>query len=78
MNSELCHVGFPTALPNDLRQCYGQLPSPQCTNITYMNTFVHKMLLLSINDADIRNIICHLTHAISNLNRLHVSSINYM
>ena len=78
MNSELCHVGIPTALPNELRQRYGQLPSPQCTNITYMNTFVHKMLLLSINDADIRNIICHLTDAISNLNRLHVSSINYM
>ena len=76
MDSELCHVGFPTALSNSLLQRYGQLPSPQCTNITYMNTFVHKMLSF-INDADIRNIICHLTDAISNLNRLHVSTTMY-
>ena len=76
MDSELCHVGFPTALPSDLRQRYNQLPSPQCTNITYINTFVHKMLLFLINanDSDIRNIICHLTDAVSNLNRLHVST----
>ena len=69
----MCFVGSPTALPNDLRQRYDQLPSPQCTNITYMNTFVHRMLSF-INDADIRNIICHLTDTVSNLNRLHVST----
>ena len=70
----MCYVGTPTALPNDLQQRYNQIPSPQCTNITYMNTFVHKMLLF-LNDADIRNIVCHLNDAISNLNRLQVSTI---
>ena len=72
----MCHVGFPTALSNSLLQRFDLLPTPQCTNITYMNTFIHKMLSF-INDADIRDIICHLTDAISNLNRLHVSTTIY-
>ena len=74
MTPEMCFKREPIILPPALQQRYDQLPSPQCTNITYMNTFVHKMLLLLINDADVRNIICHLTDAVSNLNRLHVST----
>ena len=75
MTPEMCFKGQPTPLPATLQQRYNQLPSPQCTNITYMNTFVHKMLLFLSDDADIRNIICHLSDAVSNLNRLHVSVI---
>ena len=41
------------------------------TDVTYMHTFVNKMLLF-LNDADIRNFVCHLNEAISNLNRLQV------
>ena len=74
MTPELCHKGFPTILPTAHQQHYDQLPSPQCTNITYMHTFVDKLLLF-LNDADIRNIVCHLNEAISNLNRLQVSII---
>ena len=74
MTPESCREEPLTPLPTVLLQRYAQLSSPQCTNITYINTFVHKMLLL-INDADIRNIICHLNEAISNLNRIHVSTI---
>ena len=74
MTPEMCFKGQSTPLLATLQQRYDQLPSPQCTNITYMNTFVHKMLSF-LNDADIRNIVCHLTDAISNLNRLHVSII---
>ena len=73
MIPEMCFKGQPTILSDALLQRYDQLPSPQCTNITYMYTFVHKMLSF-INDADIRNTICHLTDAVSNLNRLHVST----
>ena len=72
MTPEMCFKGQLTILPAALQQHYDQLPSPQCTNITYMNTFVHKLLLF-LNDADIRNIVCHLNEAISNLNRLQVS-----
>ena len=74
INPKWCHVGFPTDLSNSLQQRYDQLPSPQCTNITYIHTFVNKMLLF-LNDVDIRNIVCHLNEAISNLNRLQVSTI---
>ena len=74
MTPEMCFKGQPTILPAalDLKRHYDQLPSPQCTNITYMHTFVDKLLLF-LNDADIRNIVCHLNEAISNLNRLQVS-----
>ena len=61
-----------TTYHSSIQQRYDQLPSPQCINITYMNTFVHKLLLF-LNDADIRNIVCHLNEAISNLNCLQVS-----
>ena len=74
MTPEICFKGQLTSLPNNLQQRYDQLPSPQCTNITYMHTFVNKMLLF-LNDADIRNIVCHLNEAISNLNCLQVSTI---
>ena len=74
INQKSCHVGFPTDLSNSLQQCDDQLPSPQCTNITYMYTFVNKMLLF-LNDADVRNIVCHLNEAISNLNCFQVSTI---
>ena len=75
MTPEMCFKAQPTILSVALQQRYDQLPSPQCTNITYMNTFVHKMLSF-ITDADIRNIICHLSDAVSNLNRLQVSMHN--
>ena len=73
MTPEMCFKGEPIILSTAFQQCYDQLPSPQCTNITYMNTFVHKMLLI-VNDADIRNAICHLTEAVSNLDNLQVST----
>ena len=74
MTPEMCFKGELTSLTSNLQQRYDQLPSPQCTNITYMHTFVNKMLLF-LNDADIRNIVCHLNEAVSNLNRLQVSTI---
>ena len=74
MTPEMCFKRQLTSLPSNLQKHYDQLPSPQCTNITYMHTFVNKMLLF-LNDADIRNIVCHLNEAISNLNRIQVSTI---
>ena len=74
MTEEWCEVGSLTALPTALQQRYDQLEAPQCTNFTYIKTFRYKMLLLSINDAEIRDIICHLDEAASNLNRIHVST----
>ena len=71
-NSETCHVGPLTGLPSSLQQRYDQLRAPQCTNHTYINTFLNKLVLF-INDNDIRNILCHLNDAISNLNFIHVS-----
>ena len=68
------YVGSLTALPTTLHQRYDQLEVPQCTNLTYMNTFRDKMLLF-INDAEIRDILCHLSEADSYLNHIHVSTI---
>ena len=68
------YVGSRTALPTALQQCYDQLEAPHCTNLTYMNTFKDKMLLF-INDAEIRDILCHLCVAASYLNHIHVSTI---
>ena len=74
MPQEWCEVGPLTPLPTALQQCYDQLDAPQCTNLTYINTFRDKMLLF-INDAEIRDILCHLSEAASNLNRIQVSKI---
>ena len=78
MSQEWCEVGPLTPLPrtfeSDLQQRYYQLQAPQCTNLTYINTFRDKMLL-SINDAKIRDILCHLSEAASYLNRIHVSTL---
>ena len=77
MPQEWCEVGPLTPLPStsesDLQQCYDQLEAPQCTNLTYINTFRDKMVLF-INDAEIRDILCHLSEATSILNRIHVST----
>ena len=72
-NSETCHVGPVTPLPPALQQHFDQLQVPRCTNYTYINTFLHKLVLFT-NDADVRNIICHLNDAISSLNSIHVSN----
>ena len=72
-SSDTCHVGPVTPLPTTLQQRYAQLQAPQCTNLTYINTFVSKLVLFA-NDADVRNIICHLNEAISSLNSIHVSN----
>ena len=74
MTEEWCEVGSLTALPTALQQRYDQLEAPQCTNLTYINTFRDKMLLF-INDAQIRDILCHLSEAASILNRIHVSAL---
>ena len=74
MNSETCHVGQLISLPHNLQQSYNTLSAPQCTNLTYIKTFVHKMLLF-LNDPDMRNIVCHLDYAASYLNLIHVSPI---
>ena len=50
MIDEWCEVGSLTALLTALQQCYDQLEAPQCTNLTYINTFIDNMLLF-INDA---------------------------
>ena len=50
------------------------LEAPQCTNLTYNNTFRDKMLLF-INDTEIRDILCNLSEAASYLNCIHVSTI---
>ena len=73
MPQEWCEVGPLTPLPTALQQRYDQLEAPQCTNLTYINTFRDKMLLF-INDAEIRDILCHLSEAASNLNRIQVST----
>ena len=74
MPQEWCEVGTLTSLPSALQQRYDQLEAPQCTNLTYINTFRDKMLLF-INDPEIRDILCHLSEAASYLNRNHVSTI---
>ena len=74
MPQEWCEVGTLTSLPSALQQRYDQLEATQCTNLTYINTFRDKMLLF-INDAEIRDILCHLSEAASYLNRIHVSTI---
>ena len=74
MPQEWCKVGTLTSLPSALQQHYIQLEAPQSTNLTYINTFTDKMLLF-INDAEIRDILCHLSEAASYLNRIHVSTI---
>ena len=71
-NSELCHVGQLTSLPTALQQRYNTLQGPQCTNLTYIRTFYHKMLTFN-SDPDIRNIYCHLHKAAGNLNLINVS-----
>ena len=61
-------------LPTTLQQRYNQLQEPQCTNLTYINTFFHKMLSF-ISDDEVGNILCHLSEAASKLNLIHVSVI---
>ena len=73
MPQETCSPGSVTPLPTALQQRYDQLEAPQCTNLTYINTFRDKMLLF-INDAEIRDILCHLSEAASNLNPIQVST----
>ena len=73
MATETCHVGPLTSLPPDLQQRFTQLSSPQCTNLTYINTFLHKMLLFTVQDADIRDLVHHFREAIANLDGIHVS-----
>ena len=74
MATETCHVGQPTPLPSGLQQRYDQLSSPQCTNLTYIYTFLHKMLLFTLQDAEIRDIVCNFREAVSNLDGIHVST----
>ena len=71
MSSEICNVGYLTALPTPIQQQYDQLQAPQCTNLTYISTFASKLLFMTY-DADIREILCHLNDAVSKLNRIHV------
>ena len=73
MPQERCSQGSVTVLPTALQQRYDQLEAPQCTNLTFINTFRDKLLLF-INDAETRGILCHLSEAASNLNRIHVST----
>ena len=74
MNEEACYVGGLIPLPTALQDSYNLLSAPQCTNHTYIKTFVHKMLSF-ISDPDITNIVCHLNEAAGNLNLIHVSAI---
>ena len=67
-------MGSLTPLPTTLQQRYNQLQEPQCTNLTYINTFINKMVS-NISDDEVRNIICHLSEAASKLNLIHVSPI---
>ena len=76
MQQETCSPGSVTPLSAALQQRYHQLEAPQCTNLTFINTLRDKMLLF-INDAEIRDILCHLSEAASNLNRIHVSKTTY-
>ena len=73
MTSEMCLVGQWTPLSSTLQQRYDTLPSPQCTDVTYIYAFMYKMLPFIIYDAEIRNILCHLHEAISNLDHIYVS-----
>ena len=73
MPEEQCYVGPLTPLPTSLQQRYDQLQAPQCTNLTYIKTFLHKLVLFR-NDTEIRNIWCHLNEAVSQLLHIHVSS----
>ena len=66
-------LGQPTSLPTGLQRQYNQLKAPQRTNLTYINTFLHKMLLF-INDAEVRDIICHISEAVSCLHRIQVAN----
>ena len=77
MTPETCRVGQWTPLSATLQQCYDALPSPQCTDITYIYSFLYKMLPLIVRDADIRNILCHLLEAISNVDHIYVSVLIY-
>ena len=72
MPEEQCNVGPVIPLPTSLQQRYDELQAPQCTNLTYINTFLNKMLLF-INDNEIRNILCHLSEAVSQLHHIQVS-----
>ena len=74
MNYESCHVGQLISLPPTLQQRYNALSAPQCTNLTFIKTFIHKMVLF-VSDPDMRNIFCHLNEAASHLNLIHVSPI---
>ena len=74
MNPEMCYVRESTPLPTALQQRYDQLPAPQCTNLTYIYTFLIKLALFT-SDATIRDIMCHLNKAVSNLQNIHVSMI---
>ena len=71
--TETCHVGRLTSLPSGLQQRYNQLSSPQCTNLTYIYTFLYKMLLFTPHDAEIRDLVCHFREAIANLDGIRVS-----
>ena len=62
-------------LPTSLQQRYDQLQAPQCTNLTYINTFSYKMFQFLSDDAEIRDIVCHLDEAVSKLHHIHVSII---
>ena len=77
MPEEHCNVGPLTPLPTSLQQRYDQLQAPQCTNLTYINTFFYKLVLF-INDDEIRNILCHLSEAVSQLHHIHVSTALYI
>ena len=68
-------MGSLTPLPTTLQQRYNQLQEPQCTNLTYINTFFHKMLSFINDDDEVENILCHLSEAASKLNLIHVSPI---
>ena len=70
-------MGSLTPLPTTLQQRYNQLPEPQCTNLTYINTFVNKMLSFISDDevGNINNILCHLREAAFKRNLIHVSPI---
>ena len=68
-------MGSLTPLPTTLQQRYNKLQEPQCTNLTYINTFFHKMLSF-INDDEVGNILCQLSEAGSKLNLTHVSPIS--
>ena len=71
MPEEQCNVGTVIPLPTSLQQRYDELQAPQCTNLTYINTFLNKLLLF--NDNEIKNIRCHLIEAAPQLDHIQVS-----